>query len=601
MFASLASVADSSAQAIREWCVGEPRSGGKRNSCQFSLTRVLLFAAWCGLSHYARADTIIQDVNGSFVAWEAEGALAIVNNAPTFWVVTDDATASGGQALYQAGVNGTAAPSSLASFAIGFRTAGEYSLYIRWRADPVFTGLDPFSANSYFRPNNFGDLGPEVSNYGVSSANNSHLPPAANSYVLTLEARTYTVTQEQVDLFQPLILKFGTREAGMFIDRVVLSLNPLTEAEFNLLPNSDTGNFDSGLPSFTSPVANIAVTIPRGATEILSVAASDATAYRWQRNGVDIPGATSADYVIADASPVHSGQYRCYASNPYGEVRSPLINVMVTATGIFTIEAEDFDYDGGQHIAETSVMPYLGGAYDGFPATYNVDYKSDFPDNLGSAYRTGEPDTPPTVVFLNPAFPNGDFTFTRMDEWTMNANRYWYQIQGGEWGNYTRAFPLPARDYYVLAAHALHRNEMDSLSSNLGLVSSGLGTSDQTVLPLGIFRSPGSEHIGDNNLITLTDDAGAIKTVHLGGLHTIRWSYNSGNADYLVFVPANIPDLPGTVAIEIHGDSLIITENPPNGSTVEAAPAITGPWEPIGPAPQTVPLEGPAQYFRLSR
>jgi hypothetical protein len=203
-----------------------------------SLRRILVFFACCALWPIARAATIFQDANSTYVAWEAEDIFSITNSPPTTWVVTNDATASGGQALYAAGVNQTTAPASFASFAISFRVAGTYTLYLRWRADKAFTNLDPNAGNSYYRPNDFGDLGPEVSNYATSSINNTRTPPAVNSYAVSAESLTYTVSQAQVDAGQPLILKFGTREAGLFIDRVVLSLNPLTESDFNGLPNS---------------------------------------------------------------------------------------------------------------------------------------------------------------------------------------------------------------------------------------------------------------------------------------------------------------------------------------------------------------------------
>jgi hypothetical protein len=188
----------------------------------------------------AKAATIFQAANGTYVAWEAEDTFFITNATPTTWVATNDATGSGGRALYAAGANGTAAPSSFASYAIRFRVAGTYTLYFRWRADKAFTDLDPNSGNSYYRPNGFGDLGPEVANYAISSINNSRVPPDVNNYAVSSEGITYTVSQEQVDAGLPLILKFGTREAGLFIDRITLSLNPLTEAEFNALLNSDT-------------------------------------------------------------------------------------------------------------------------------------------------------------------------------------------------------------------------------------------------------------------------------------------------------------------------------------------------------------------------
>jgi len=206
---------------------------------QRSILRYLILAALCLGASGLRAATIFQAANSQAVAWEAEDTFSITNATPTTWGATNDATASGNRALYAAGATATAAPSSLASYTIKFRAAGTYSLYFRWRADSKFTDLDGNSANSYYRPNDFGDLGPDVANYAASSANNSRTPPAVNSYGMTLEGLTYTVTQEQVDAGEPLIFKAGTREAGMFIDRFVFSQNAaLTEAEFNALPNS---------------------------------------------------------------------------------------------------------------------------------------------------------------------------------------------------------------------------------------------------------------------------------------------------------------------------------------------------------------------------
>src|SRR5512133_536531 len=107
------------------------------------LLRTGLLAAFCALAPLARAATIFQAPNSTSVAWEAEDVLSITNTAPTLWAVTNDATASGVRALYAAGVNGTATPSSFASYGIRFRTAGTYTLFFRWRADKAFTDLDP--------------------------------------------------------------------------------------------------------------------------------------------------------------------------------------------------------------------------------------------------------------------------------------------------------------------------------------------------------------------------------------------------------------------------------------------------------------------------
>ena len=46
-----------------------------------------------------------------------------------------------------------------------------------------------------------------------------------------------------MDAGQPQIFKIGVREFGMYLDRLVMSLNSaLTEAELNALPNSETSS-----------------------------------------------------------------------------------------------------------------------------------------------------------------------------------------------------------------------------------------------------------------------------------------------------------------------------------------------------------------------
>ncbi len=188
-------------------------------------------------------DVIVQAPADGFVAFPAFRVSSIVtsNAAPTMWVVTNDVTALTGQALYQAGVNGTASASSFALYALKFSQAGTYSVYYRWRADAAYTTQDPNSANSFRLPIDFGDLANDAAsaNFVTATVNNAVAVPAANSYNVFEDGATLTVTPVEVAADTALIFKIGTREAGMFIDRFVLSLNnALTAAQFNALPNT---------------------------------------------------------------------------------------------------------------------------------------------------------------------------------------------------------------------------------------------------------------------------------------------------------------------------------------------------------------------------
>jgi hypothetical protein len=353
-------------------------------------------------------------------------------------------------------------------------------------------------------------------------------------------------------------------------------------------------------PVISDPTAMSAVVLDPGVTHTLSVTAQGATSFQWQWNGRDIPGANSANYVISNAKPIHSGQYWCIASNKNGTARSPAVNVMVKATGVFAIEAEDFDYDGGQTLPEASVMPYLGGAYEGLSAIHGVDYLS----NNGTdspVYRGG------AVLEAGTAAPmandmGGQFAITRMGEWEMTSNYKIGWIDGGDWGNYTRTFPSPAKKYWVFAAQSYDGFGANQLNSNLGLVTAGVGTAEQTVQALGRFNSVGTGGWSRNNIVALTDDAGAIKTVELGGKLTIRWNYSSGDVDWLAFVPAEEgPTAPGAAKIARSGNNVVISEDPPAGATVQSAPSVIGPWTDVGPAPQTIAITGQERYFRLKR
>ena len=64
--------------------------------------------------------------------------------------------------------------------------------------------------------------------------------------------------------------------------------------------------------------------VNEGANATLSVLAtgSSVITYQWSKDGVDIPGATAASYVISVAKPVDAGSYRVLVANPAGSVSS---------------------------------------------------------------------------------------------------------------------------------------------------------------------------------------------------------------------------------------------------------------------------------------
>ena len=208
---------------------------------------LLLILAFLAVTSFfsAGAAVVYEAPGGSYVDFAGTSFASITNAAaaPTTWVATNDATSLTGQALYQAGVNATTTSSSFALYSIFFTQPGTYSIYYRWRADATFTAQDPNSANSFRIPVDFGDLPNDATstNFVTASVNNAVPIPAANSYNVFEDSHTVTVTSDEVAAGVPLIFKIGSREAGMFIDRFVMSTNnALTAAQFNALANSDT-------------------------------------------------------------------------------------------------------------------------------------------------------------------------------------------------------------------------------------------------------------------------------------------------------------------------------------------------------------------------
>jgi len=256
----------------------------KRVQFKSIITSLALILAWGLTAPPAHGATIIQAPGSSYVSFEAEGNPTVINGTPTVWVSTNDATASGGAALYIGGTSdNNTAPHSFAQYQIKLATAGTYNLYFRWRADPARTGSDVFTANSFFIGNVFGNFStPGVDgrvDFTQTSIANGTQAPANNTYDWTSEAATFTVTAEQVAAGVPLVLSIGTREAGFTLDRLVFSTEAaLSDAALDALGNSDTSIIVQGATeTFVAFEAETKVNTING-TPTVWVSTNDATA-----------------------------------------------------------------------------------------------------------------------------------------------------------------------------------------------------------------------------------------------------------------------------------------------------------------------------------
>lgn len=174
---------------------------------------------------------------------------------------------------------------------------------------------------------------------------------------------------------------------------VNLGISPSGDLYY-LARNQDAGasNTDAGTVSkisFTnSQVPRIATqpqsqTIYLGDPVTFTVKADGATGIQWQRNGVDIPGATSASYTIPSiAQADHQASFTAVASNSFGSVSSNPAVLTVTNNRLPVAEITSPSAESG--FAPGDVINYSGtgsDAEDGpLPAsafTWQVDYMHD--------------------------------------------------------------------------------------------------------------------------------------------------------------------------------------------------------------------------------
>jgi glucose/arabinose dehydrogenase len=134
-----------------------------------------------------------------------------------------------------------------------------------------------------------------------------------------------TAIQFAAAISQPVDLKVGPDGALYYLARGTGSV----------------GRIVSVSPQITQQPANRAV--PPGGTATFTVSATGALplSYHWQKNGVDIPGATLASYTTPPATMAdHNSTYRCRVTNSAGTATSQPATLMVSDT------PHDFDGDG---------------------------------------------------------------------------------------------------------------------------------------------------------------------------------------------------------------------------------------------------------------
>ncbi|MFY9307418.1 MAG: PQQ-dependent sugar dehydrogenase [Bacteroidia bacterium] len=88
---------------------------------------------------------------------------------------------------------------------------------------------------------------------------------------------------------------------------------------------------NTNAPGISSHPSNLTVTAGQPASFSVSATGTNPLGFQWQKNGVNIPGATSSTYTISNTQSSHAGQYRAVVTNSYGTATSNAATLTVTA------------------------------------------------------------------------------------------------------------------------------------------------------------------------------------------------------------------------------------------------------------------------------
>jgi hypothetical protein len=216
-----------------------------------------------------------------------------------------------------------------------------------------------------------------------------------------------------------------------------------------------------------------------------------------------------------------------------------------TISPVYTWEAPDYDYGGGQYFDNPQTNDYVGLA-----AVAGVDSLTNGTDaGTAYAYRTApglgdqaDGDSPVRLRYIVSGLPH--------------YNVGWYD--SGDWGNYTRTYPTGSFNLYMRVA-----NGTSGLGDTLAKVTSGWGTPVQTTTNLGTFTIPGTGNWQGYEWIPLRDAGGNLIKLALGGTNTLRVTANTGgggNVTFYMLLPANT-NLPSLFNVYPNGTNMFQSTN----------------------------------------
>ncbi len=262
------------------------------------------------------------------------------------------------------------------------------------------------------------------------------------------------------------------------------------------------------------------------------------------------------------------------------------------------VEASDFDYNGGQFIPidvnNYNPPDWFPNGYAGFEATTNIDYEHTTiaGDQNNYLYR---PDGIPQEHgsdYLTTNFVNSGGI-----EWDLA------DFGPGDWANYTGDYPTGSFFIYMRAAG------LGAYSMNLEQVTSGAGTTNQSVKLLGDWNGVGVNNATYAWVPLTADGTGAPLAVSLGGVETLRITTPTGDCypNYFMLVPTagispSIAKLGANVVISFPGEAGVTY------GVYSRSDLSTGTWNLLtnvvvsptnGAAAVSIPLTNTAEFYKV--
>lgn len=308
-------------------------------------------------------------------------------------------------------------------------------------------------------------------------------------------------------------------------DATITNIYPDGSYQFQMT-NALTFNINS-----TLGVNNSDITVQLAATNLSGVGSSHLLS---DGNGLSISGASTNKTVSITLSSnlIYTAFIQVIDANGTPASTNVSFDTIVPA---YTFESEDFDYGSGQFIPDPQTNAYA--LQDG---TSGVDFVNNNP-NTYSYQRIG--------LSTEGAGDVPRLSHVGFQDYDVGFNN------GGNWANYTRQFPAGTYNIYLRAADG---NGSSTDSASVSQVTSGFGTSSQTITRLGTFSVQASGGWQKYEWVPLKDVAGNLVQFVGGTTNTLRITTDNGNynANFVLLMPADV-----TVKVLPHVDNFI-----PDGS-----------------------------------